>query len=142
MLAKGIPTKHADTIAELINRNNRLTQKYTAHKVMNSRAVYFTLRFREVVLGCIALERVGYSLTEVKHLSVDSRFKRVGIGKRLVRLAEKRVITPFMYATVRNDNEPSYKLFLGLGYRLGGTGDRTKILVKSTNETCKRTSSS
>lgn len=75
-------------------------------------------------------------LSEVKHLVVHSAFRGIGLGKVLLTQALQAVETPLAFATIREDNTPSIKLFSGAGFKAVArcpVGDHQVLLLLKRN---------
>ena len=73
----------------------------------------------DIVCGCVALARVAPGVGEVRRLHVDHRFRRLGLGRRLMLEVEDRARS-MGFARVRldtrNDLVESQRLYESLGY--------------------------
>ena len=69
------------------------------------------------MLGSVAVQRVDFLMTEVKHLVIHPMVRGFGIGKKLVAGVLKAVTTPLLYAKIRADNVASRALFNSLLFR-------------------------
>ncbi|HXH79489.1 GNAT family N-acetyltransferase [Nocardioides sp.] len=73
-----------------------------------------------VVCGCVALARVTPEIGEVRRLHVDHRFRRQGLGRRLMLEVEQRALgmgLSQLRLDTRNDLVESQRLYESLGYR-------------------------
>lgn len=78
--------------------------------------MYFPLVFGESVIASVAVQRVGFLLSEVKHLVVHPSFRGAGLSKIMLAKAIVGAQTPFLYATIREGNEASLNLFRRYGF--------------------------
>jgi ribosomal protein S18 acetylase RimI-like enzyme len=124
----------AEQIAHLLNENNRLQSAYTGGKVLQSSATYYPIQLAGFVFGSVAVHRMNFFLTEIKHVVVHPLFRRMGMARKMVEHAVTTVETPIMYATIREDNTASLKLFESLGFvavQEGNMGDhKLQLLMK------------
>ncbi|MFC6288246.1 GNAT family N-acetyltransferase [Nocardioides sp. GCM10027113] len=73
----------------------------------------------DVVCGCVALARVAAGVGEVRRLHVAERFRRRGLGRRLMLEVEDRARDMGLVALrldTRHDLVESQRLYLSLGY--------------------------
>lgn len=74
-------------------------------------------------------------LTEVKHLVVLSPFRKIGLGKHLIACAVAEADTPILYATIRDKNKASLRLFQSAGFHIASTAQmkdhKTHFLIKN-----------
>lgn len=73
----------------------------------------------DVVCGCVALARVAPGVGEVRRLHVDRRFRRLGLGRRLMLEVEDRARGmgfARLRLDTRNDLVESQRLYESLGY--------------------------
>lgn len=111
-------TEMAEQIAGLINTHNQLYRKHTAYSVLSSIANYFVEVVNDRVIGCTALIKEEENLSRNFHTCVSPEFRRRGIAKKLKLLAIQNCDTSYIFSTVREDNIPSIKMNLSLGYVL------------------------
>lgn len=72
-----------------------------------------------VVCGCVALARVAAGVGEVRRLHVAERFRRRGLGRRMMLEVEDRARNMGLVALrldTRNDLVESQRLYMSLGY--------------------------
>jgi RimJ/RimL family protein N-acetyltransferase len=105
-------------VAELLNHNNQLRTEHNAYTIMNARGAYFVDVVAGIVAGCQAILRINDELTKLFHLCVHPDFRRRGIARKLKLAALNHVSTPYVYATVREDNIASINLSLSLGFNV------------------------
>lgn len=107
-------------VAALINCHNGLSQRKSVADVQTGRTDYVVETHGQWVLGAIGLDRQSYTFTEIKHLVVHTEWRGKGVAKLLLKRALAIVSTKMVYATVREDNEASLKLFESFGFRRSG----------------------
>ena len=112
--------KIARQVAALINSHNRLFTRRSADDIICGKTNYVVETHGRWVLGAAGLERQGYTFTEIKHVVVHPKWRGKGVGKHLLRRALEVASTKMVYATVREDNENSLKLFESFGFRRSG----------------------
>lgn len=110
------PGDIAEQVASLINTYNGLSYHRTTSDVRDGKVDYVVETHGKWVVGCCGLEKLGYQLTEIKHLAVSKEWRRRGVGKFLVKSILDSCDTPAVFATVREDNKPSLSLFQALGF--------------------------
>ena len=137
---KVMTESQANQIASLLNAQNQLTTKYDSARIIKDQANFVIHADNNGdVLGAAEVTRVQWYQAELKHLTVDPRHQRKGIGRQLLRDGEKRALSMgarICQCTVREDNTPSIKLFLSSGYQRTvvflntETGKRVMVLQK------------
>ena len=68
------------------------------------------------IKGVVGLLHRSWYMTEIRHLYVKPKYRRSGVGRFLVERALKKVKTPLVCCTVKEDNEGSMALFRGEGF--------------------------
>ncbi len=119
-------------VAALINSSNKLSKKRSVNDIQNGQTNYVVESHGRWVLGAVGLDRQGYTFTEIKHLVVHSEWRGKGIAKRLLKRALALANTKMIYATIREDNKASLKLFESLGFQNSGdyaAGNHRVVLV-------------
>jgi len=116
MLISGHSPQVATAIADLLNENNNLPKQYEAAHILNSRAAYYPILIGQQVLASVAMDRLSFFMTEIKHLVVPTALRGAGLAKRLLSICLPEATTPFLVATVRADNAPSLHLFRQAGF--------------------------
>lgn len=127
----------AEQIAHLLNENNKLQSVYDGGKVLNSKATYLPEHFQGLVFGSVAIQRMNFMLTEIKHLVVHPAFRKMGLAQLMLGKAMARAETPLLFATIRDDNTGSLHLFQKTGFKAVARvamGDHRTILLLRTNE--------
>lgn len=126
-------------VCELINTYNHLGATYRPENILSYSSSYTLYLLNNKVLGCVKVEKQSYTFTELKHVCVREKFRKIGLSKVLIKRSLSKVLTPLVYATVRDDNIPSLKLFNSFGFKIGAAyfiGHRKKILtlIKKNNQ--------
>lgn len=133
----------ATQVASLINLNNRLNSHYTPEMIVQCSREYIVESLGNVVIACIKIERQSYNITELKHLTVDTKNRGMGVAKMLVKTAIQRSTTPIIYAMIRHDNKASQKVFMSCGFTHSGkytTNNRDVLLYTATGAAWKKSS--
>ena len=112
--------KIAYQVAGLINSYNRLAAKKSASEILCGHTNYITETHGKLILGAVGMDRQSYTFTEIKHLVVRPEWRGKGIAKHLLRRAVDITNTKMIYATVRENNEASLKLFESFGFSRAG----------------------
>lgn len=107
----------ASQIAKLLNRNNLLYKIHTAKSVQNSAAIYFFEAIQSRIIGCTAIVKESSEITRSLHTCVDPKFRNLKIASKLLATAINNCSTAYMYAMIRENNLPSIKLYVSLGFR-------------------------
>jgi len=107
----------AKQIADLLNKYNRLYTFHTEHSIINSAADYFVEIVEDKVVGCTALLKEFPMLSKSFHTSVLPEYRRKGLGVKLLMTAINNCSTPYVYGTIREDNNASLRLVNKLGWR-------------------------
>lgn len=115
----------ATQIAELLNRHNMLKTHYNPQKILNNNVKYiieyggYNERTRDghrKVIGCVGLTTLLPEVTLIKHLCVDTFYRRKGVAKHLLISALRIVQSRYVQMNVRSDNLPSLYLAEKLGF--------------------------
>ncbi len=120
-------------LADLLNTYNRLAGKRHAIDILSSETDYVVETHGKLVIGAVGVRRLSFHVSEIKHLSVRKKWRGKGIGRFLLKRALGMCVTPFAYATIREDNLSSIQLFESVGFsRVGeydGVGHKVLILT-------------
>lgn len=106
-------------IAELLNTRNQLPSKYTSEKVLNHSENYLIELHEDKVVACVEVKKVQWYQWEVRHLSVSTDHTNKGLGKQLIRRAEKKAREEgarVVQCTIRVGNVESEQAFRRSGY--------------------------
>jgi ribosomal protein S18 acetylase RimI-like enzyme len=106
----------AQQVANLLNDHNKLVKKHSVYSILNSPAKYFLEIAGDEVVGCSAIVKEGQQLTRQFHLCVHPKFRRQGIARKLKQMSLSSAETPFVYVTIRDDNQPSLNLNYSFGF--------------------------
>lgn len=106
----------SEQVASLINTYNGLSFRRTAVDIRDGKVDYVVETHGKWVVGCCGYEKLGYQLTEIKHLAVNTEWRRRGVGGFLVKSILALCDTPAIFATVREDNKSSLSLFQAQGF--------------------------
>ena len=106
----------AEQVASLINTYNGLSYRRTAIDVRDGKIDYVVETHGKWVIGCCGYEKLGYQLTEIKHLAINQEWRRRGVGGFLIKSVLNLCDTPAVFATVREDNKSSLSLFQAQGF--------------------------
>lgn len=135
----------ARQLALLINQHNKLNNTKGWRDILNSKTTYVIETHGKQVIGACGIHRQSYSLSEVKHLVVRPQWRGKGLGRFLVKKAIGRGETPILYATVREDNLPSLKVFTSTGFTDAGTysnpDHKVRLLIRVVREWKPKTTS-
>lgn len=124
--------KIAYQVATLINCYNQLAAKKSASEILCGHTNYITETHGKLILGAVGMDRQSYTFTEIKHLVVHPEWRGKGIAKHLLRRALDITNTKMIYATVREGNEASLRLFESFGFNRAGdytTEDHAVVLL-------------
>ena len=118
-------------LAGLLNTYNGLARKRYAVDVLNSQTNYIVETHGKLVIGAVGIRKLSFHISEIKHLSVHEKWRGKNIGRFLLKRAIALVETPFVYATIREDNSPSITLFESVGFSRAGeyVGVGHKVLI-------------
>lgn len=110
------PFEIASQVAFLLNVNNSLEHLYDAQRIINSPVQYFIELHGHKVTGCVGLLRET-KMDKVVHLSVDQKFRGIGIGAKLLSTAVNASLKDTIYMTIRDSNIPSQRVASKLGFK-------------------------
>lgn len=137
MLEIGNDLSIAEQIASLLNQHNSLTKQYQAGDIIAARARYHPVTLGGHVLASVAIDKLNLFLTEIKHLVVLPKFRNVGIGRHMLKVAIERTRTPYVVATVRSDNHGSLKIFTAAGFNslaeISSNDHKVQLLGRATD---------
>ena len=122
----------AHQVAALINCHNGLSTRRSVADVQTGRTDYVVETHGQWVLGAVGLDRQSYTFTEIKHLVVHPKWRGKGVARHLLKRALGITNTKMVYATVREDNKSSLKLFESFGFLGSGNysaGNHRVILL-------------
>lgn len=121
-------------LAGLLNTYNGLARKRYAVDILNSQTNYIVETHGKLVIGAVGIHKLSFHISEIKHLSVHEKWRGKNIGRFLLKRALALAETPFVYATIREDNSPSITLFESVGFsRVGeyaGVGHKVLIFTR------------
>jgi ribosomal protein S18 acetylase RimI-like enzyme len=69
------------------------------------------------LVGVVGLYKIAWHTTEIRCLCVKKERRGQGIGKFIVSQMLERISSPVAIAVVQVDNQPSLKIFQGLGFK-------------------------
>lgn len=107
-------------VCNLINKYNQLGTVYRPENILSRSNDYLLFLSGDEVLGCIKIEKQSYTVTEIKHVSVIKKYRKIGFAKVLIKAGLNKITTPLIYATVRETNLPSLRLFKSFDFDIGG----------------------
>lgn len=110
------PGETARQIANMLNTHNKLRVVHDARSILRDPATYFVRIVRGDVVGCLAIKKVSPEFTKSFHLCVLPEFRKGGIARELKLASMKHVTTPFIFVTIREDNVPSLRLNMSIGF--------------------------
>ena len=117
MFLHGLPNRDIATqIAGLINDYNGLSAKRNGTAILQAQTDYVVETHGKLVLAAVGLNRDSYTLTEMKHLVVRPEWRKKGVAQFVAKRALALVDTPMVYATIREGNIASLRLFEKLGF--------------------------
>lgn len=116
-----IMTKNdAIEIAELLNKRNELSVKYSFEDILSKKENYLFIKEGEKIVACGESIKVQWYQNEIKHISVHKDFEGKRFGSKILKLVEEKSIKDnarVLQCTVRTDNENSIRLFTRKGYK-------------------------
>ena len=116
-----IMTKNdAIEIAELLNKRNELSVKYSFDDILSKKENYLFIKEGEKIVACGESIKVQWYQNEIKHISVHKDFEGKRFGTKILKLVEEKSIKDnarVLQCTVRTDNENSIRLFTRKGYK-------------------------
>ncbi len=116
-----IMTKNdAIEIAELLNKRNELSVKYSFDDILSKKENYLFIKEGEKIVACGESIKVQWYQNEIKHISVHKDFEGKRFGSKILKLVEEKSIKDnarVLQCSVRTDNENSIRLFTRKGYK-------------------------
>ncbi len=110
----------AKQISELLNRRNDLPDKIDKNQILYENYFYISVKKETTkVAACVLAKKMSFFALELKHLSVDQEFERLGLGRKMISLVEeyaKNQKISLIFATTKEENLPVISLFTKLGY--------------------------
>jgi ribosomal protein S18 acetylase RimI-like enzyme len=111
----------AKQIDVLLNSYNKLYKQHNIYTILNANTKYFvellsSPAIDKKVIGCVGLWEEYSTLSKIKHVCVDQRYRRFGVARKLIKLAIENSPTDLVYMTIREDNNPSLYLAKSLGF--------------------------
>jgi len=106
----------SNQIAQLLNKNNKLSIIHNGNSITSNNVAYLIELFGDRVIGCIGLIDY-YTIDKIVHLSVDSSFRGMGIGAKLLNKALNYSNKNELFMQIRSDNQSSMKLSIGNGFK-------------------------
>lgn len=107
-------------IAELLNKRNELSVKYSFEDILSKKENYLFIKEGEKIVACGESIKVQWYQNEIKHISVHKDFEGKRFGSKILKLVEEKSIKDnarVLQCTVRTDNENSIRLFTRKGYK-------------------------
>lgn len=107
-------------IAELLNKRNELSVKYSFEDILSKKENYLFIKEGEKIVACGESIKVQWYQNEIKHISVHKDFEGKRYGSKILKLVEEKSIKDnarVLQCTVRTDNENSIRLFTRKGYK-------------------------
>jgi N-acetylglutamate synthase-like GNAT family acetyltransferase len=124
----------ARQVAGLLNTYNGLARNRHAIDILNSQTNYVVETHGRLLVGAVGIRKLSFHMSEIKHLAVHKKWRRKNVGTFLLKRAIALVETPLVYATIREDNLPSIRIFESVGFsRVGGyngTGHNVLIFTR------------
>lgn len=116
-----IMTKNdAIEIAELLNKRNELSVKYSFDDILSKKENYLFIKEGDKIVACGESIKVQWYQNEIKHISVHKDFEGKRFGTKILNLVEEKSIKDnarVLQCTIRTDNENSIRLFTRKGYK-------------------------
>lgn len=106
----------ASQIASLLNDNNRLTKTHSSYTILNDPASYFIELIGSQIVGCVGLYKTT-PMDKIIHLSVHKQYRRLGIAKKLLKVALTNSIHDVLYMSIREDNTSCLNLAHSFGFK-------------------------
>jgi ribosomal protein S18 acetylase RimI-like enzyme len=107
-------------IAELLNKRNELSVKYSFDDILSKKENYLFIKEGDKIVACGESIKVQWYQNEIKHISVHKDFEGKRFGSKILKLVEEKSIKDnarVLQCTVRTDNENSIRLFTRKGYK-------------------------
>jgi ribosomal protein S18 acetylase RimI-like enzyme len=105
----------ANQIAQLLNQNNKLNIIHSDRSIISNNVKYFVEFNGKQIIGCVGLIDF-HTIDKIVHLSVDSKFRNMGIGNELLKTAVNKSDKLELFMQIRSDNQSSMKLSIKNGF--------------------------
>lgn len=111
--------EEAEQIADLINKRNQLTKKYSTNEILTTGDNYVFIKNNNKIIACAECKKIQWYQHEISHVSIIENFEGKGFGTKILNLAEKKAMisnAKILQCTIRMNNENSIRLFSRKGY--------------------------
>ena len=107
----------ANQIADMVNKYNKWSCKFSGQSILLSNGTrYFVEIEGSRIVGCAGYVQDYERATKIQHICVLPTHRGHGIAKKLTGLTIKHATTEYVYMTIREDNLPSIKMAISLGF--------------------------
>ncbi|HID05050.1 MAG TPA: GNAT family N-acetyltransferase [Aigarchaeota archaeon] len=102
---------------------------------------YRIYKENDKLIGFIAILKISWYATEIRHLYVFPQYRNKGYGKKIVKSAVKQIPTPLIFATITTPESES--VIKSVGFKLAHefinprTGNEVKVFVFKKQVGCK-----
>jgi len=94
----------ASQAAAMLNGGGQLKWHVTTNSILHSNTNYIIELDRELLIAIIGMEKKTDGITELKHLCVHPRYRKQGLGRKMLEKGIEQSKTGFVYGIVRSDN--------------------------------------
>jgi N-acetylglutamate synthase-like GNAT family acetyltransferase len=112
--------EEAKQIADLINKRNELTKKYSLESILALKENYVFIKQADKIIACAESKKVQWYQYEISHVSIDENYESKGFGSKILKLSENKAIennARLLQCTIRTNNINSIRLFSTKGYK-------------------------
>lgn len=106
----------AQQIADLLNKNNRLTRHHNTYTIQSSTVTYFVEIADNKVIGCAGIEKNEPGVYTIRHVCVHPNYRGMKIASKLISNIILLYPGMSMYMNIRSDNIPSLKMATSLNF--------------------------
>ena len=114
----------AGQIASLVNAGGQLKFLMSKDSILYNNIRYLIELHKDKLIGTVGLEKCNPHVTEIKHLCVHPKYRRQGLGKKLLERGVQASLTDTVFGVVRSDNAVNIRNNLRIG--MIPIGKRTK----------------
>jgi N-acetylglutamate synthase-like GNAT family acetyltransferase len=105
-----------DQIAQMLNTYNNLSVVHNSYTINTNGVSYIIELNMGKVIGCVGMINEYHDCTLIKHMCVNSKFRRLGIATKLLTTCINKISTNTIHMYIREDNKSSLSIANKLGF--------------------------